>query len=207
MDPNIQILDYISFGCGASLSRTQHDLKLSRMFLHQILLITGVGQIRYLNRALMKFDSKVVVPTQFVLFNTTAIVGSAVLYRDFDKLPFERFVIFLYGCAATFLGVFILARPSPAAVDDDESSTVQGDGLDTQSESGTSNTTRRASTHHRGSFTVGSAPMTGGPSAGSVRVSVRPRTSSSALGLSPAKYLLLATEPPGMSPPPPRAGT
>ncbi|KAF8328618.1 uncharacterized protein EI90DRAFT_3064844 [Cantharellus anzutake] len=68
--------------------------------------------IRYLNRALMKFDSKVVIPTQFVLFNFTAITGSAVLYRDFEHIAFERMVIFLYGCASTFLGVFVLARPT-----------------------------------------------------------------------------------------------
>jgi hypothetical protein len=155
----------------------------------------------------MKFDSKVVIPTQFVLFNLTAIVGSAVLYRDFDKFPFERLVIFLYGCAATFIGVFILARTSPSAVDDDEASTVQGDRPDTQSESGTSPTAHRASIHYRGSFSFspaqnhpnllfpGTTPLTAGPSAGSVRATVRPRASSSTIMLSPAKYLLLATEP------------
>jgi hypothetical protein len=35
--------------------------------LSQVLLGTGVGQIRYLNRALMRFDSKHVIPTQFVM--------------------------------------------------------------------------------------------------------------------------------------------
>lgn len=181
----------------------------------QILLITGVGQIRYLNRALMKFDSKVVIPTQFVLFNFTAIVGSAVLYRDFDKLPFERFVIFIYGCAATFLGVFTLARTNPSAVNDDEASTVRG-GPDTQSENGTSTTAHQASIHHGSPSThspaqnhpnllfPGSAPPIAGSSAGSVRATIRPRASSSTIGLSPAKYLLLATEPisPGSVPPP-----
>ncbi|TBU39156.1 magnesium transporter NIPA-domain-containing protein [Dichomitus squalens] len=81
-----------------------------------VLLITGVGQIRYLNRALMRFDSKVVVPTQFVTFNLSAIVGSAILYGDFKKATFHQLVTFLYGCGATFLGVFIIAwapvRPS-----------------------------------------------------------------------------------------------
>lgn len=80
----------------------------------------------------MKFDSKVVIPTQFVLFNFNAIIGSAVLYRDFDKVPFERLVIFLYGCAATFLGVFILARPSAQHPEEDE----DDGGTETQSETG-----------------------------------------------------------------------
>lgn len=156
----------------------------------------------------MKFDSKVVVPTQFVLFNLAAIVGSAVLYRDFDKLPFERFVIFLYGCAATSLGVFILARPSQHPADDDESSTVQGDVVDTQSESTTSVTARRTRTHHRNSFAISpqqnhNPPVPASTSTGSLRL--RPRASSSGIGLSPAKYLLIATEPiqPSGSAPPP----
>lgn len=74
-----------------------------------ILLGTGVGQIRYLNRALMKFDSKIVVPTQFVFFNLSAIVGSAILYGDFKKASFHQIVTFLYGCGATFAGVFLIS--------------------------------------------------------------------------------------------------
>ncbi|KAG8928369.1 plasma membrane fusion protein prm1, partial [Tulasnella sp. 417] len=76
-----------------------------------VLLGTGVGQVRYLNRALMSFDSKIVVPTQFVLFTLAAIVGSAILYRDFDNISFYRFIVFLYGVATTFAGVLILTRP------------------------------------------------------------------------------------------------
>jgi hypothetical protein len=73
-----------------------------------VLLGTGILQIRYLNRALMHFDSKIVIPTQFVFFNLTAIVGSAILYRDFEHVDFHTFLTFVYGCVTTFLGVFIL---------------------------------------------------------------------------------------------------
>ncbi|EJD01208.1 DUF803-domain-containing protein [Fomitiporia mediterranea MF3/22] len=73
-----------------------------------VLIGTGIGQIRYLNRALMKFDSKVVIPAQFVFFNISAIVGSAVLYGDFRKATLHQMVTFLYGCGATFAGVFML---------------------------------------------------------------------------------------------------
>ncbi|KAG7445855.1 DUF803-domain-containing protein [Guyanagaster necrorhizus] len=75
-----------------------------------VLAVTGIGQIRYLNRALMRFDSKIVIPTQFVLFNLSAIVGSAILYGDFQKASFHQIVTFLYGCSATFVGVYIIAR-------------------------------------------------------------------------------------------------
>lgn len=78
-----------------------------------VLAVTGIGQIRYLNRALMRFDSKIVIPTQFVLFNLSAIVGSAILYGDFQKASFHQIVTFLYGCSATFAGVYTIARSPP----------------------------------------------------------------------------------------------
>ncbi|KAH9048991.1 DUF803-domain-containing protein [Lactarius hengduanensis] len=88
-----------------------------------VLFGTGVGQIRYLNRALMRFDSKVVIPTQFVLFNLSAILGSAILYGDFRTAKFHQFVTFMYGCAATFAGVWVIAwepasnEPTPGSND------------------------------------------------------------------------------------------
>jgi hypothetical protein len=55
---------------------------------------------------------QVVVPTQFVLFNLSAISGSAILYGDFKTAKFHQFVTFIYGCAATFAGVWIIAWPA-----------------------------------------------------------------------------------------------
>jgi magnesium transporter len=58
--------------------------------------------------------SQVVIPTQFVLFNLSAILGSAILYGDFRTAKFHQFVTFMYGCAATFAGVWIIAWvPTP----------------------------------------------------------------------------------------------
>jgi magnesium transporter len=66
--------------------------KTTVLIVLQVLVATGVGQIRYLNRALMRFDSKLVVPGQFVLFNLSAIVGSAILYQDFRRVSFHQMV-------------------------------------------------------------------------------------------------------------------
>jgi hypothetical protein len=52
---------------------------------------------------------QVVIPIQFVFFNLSAIVGSAILYGDFRKATFHQFVTFVYGCLATFIGVFVIA--------------------------------------------------------------------------------------------------
>ena len=51
-------------------------------------------------------------------------MGSAILYGDFKKATFHQLVTFLYGCVATFLGVFIIAwalrRAGARRGDDDE---------------------------------------------------------------------------------------
>ncbi|KAJ3485017.1 hypothetical protein NLI96_g5248 [Meripilus lineatus] len=95
-----------------------------------VLLGTGVGQIRYLNRALMRFDSKIVVPTQFVFFNLSAIVGSAILYGDFKRASFHQIITFLYGCCATFLGVFIITwSPNTSSEEDSSQDVEEGPGV------------------------------------------------------------------------------
>ena len=47
-----------------------------------------------------------------MLFNLSAILGSAILYGDFKEASFHQLVTFLYGCAATFGGVYLIARSS-----------------------------------------------------------------------------------------------
>lgn len=73
-----------------------------------VLVVTAFLQIRYVNRALQRFDSTQVIPTQFVLFTLSVIIGSAVLYRDFETADAERFGKFIGGCMLTFLGVYLI---------------------------------------------------------------------------------------------------
>lgn len=61
------------------------------------------------------------VPTQFVLFTLSAIIGSAILYGDFEKATFHQTVAFLYGVATTFVGVFVIAWAPNNAENDEES--------------------------------------------------------------------------------------
>ncbi|KAG2209954.1 hypothetical protein INT47_003389 [Mucor saturninus] len=73
-----------------------------------VLVVTAVLQIKYLNKALQRFDSTEVIPTQFVLFTVSAIIGSAVLYHDFDGMDMEQMSRFMSGCAVEFLGVYLI---------------------------------------------------------------------------------------------------
>ncbi|RHZ53836.1 DUF803 domain membrane protein [Aspergillus thermomutatus] len=85
-----------------------------------VLVFSALMQIRYINRALQRFDSTQVIPTQFVLFTLSVIIGSAVLYRDFESYTAERASKFVCGCLMTFLGVYFITSGRVRA--DDESS-------------------------------------------------------------------------------------
>ncbi|KAJ6132479.1 Magnesium transporter NIPA [Penicillium samsonianum] len=73
-----------------------------------VLVSSALMQIRYINRALQRFDSTQVIPTQFVLFTLAVIIGSAVLYRDFESITADRATKFVGGCLLTFLGVYFI---------------------------------------------------------------------------------------------------
>ncbi|KAJ5177052.1 uncharacterized protein N7482_002929 [Penicillium canariense] len=73
-----------------------------------VLVFSALMQIRYINRALQRFDSTQVIPTQFVLFTLSVIIGSAVLYRDFESMSAARAGKFVGGCFLTFLGVYFI---------------------------------------------------------------------------------------------------
>lgn len=74
---------------------------------------TAVLQVKYLNRALQRFDSTQVIPTQFVLFTMSVIIGSAVLYRDFENVGLARLGKFAGGCGMTFVGVYLISSKRP----------------------------------------------------------------------------------------------
>lgn len=85
-----------------------------------VLVSTAVMQIKYINRALQRFNATMVIPTQFVMFTISVIVGSAVLYRDFERQKPEDGVKFGSGCALTFFGVWCITSGRSKDTDDHE---------------------------------------------------------------------------------------
>ncbi|EEH33828.2 DUF803 domain membrane protein [Paracoccidioides lutzii Pb01] len=94
-----------------------------------VLAFSALMQIRYINRALQRFDSTQVIPTQFVLFTISVIVGSAVLYRDFESTSPERAAKFIGGCALTFLGVYFITS-GRTRIDDSDSESGEEEAID-----------------------------------------------------------------------------
>lgn len=82
-----------------------------------ILVSTAVAQVLYLNRALKLFDSTMVLPVHFVLFTISVIVGSAIMYRDFQHTDSGHLALFFVGCLLTFCGVWIITSSSTKPVD------------------------------------------------------------------------------------------
>jgi len=102
-----------------------------------ILVFTAVMQIKYVNRALQRFDSTQVIPTQFVLFTISVILGSAVLYRDFERQTRADAIKFVAGCALTFFGVWLITSGRKNDKDDDdEEDSLAEDAIDLVDETG-----------------------------------------------------------------------
>lgn len=95
-----------------------------------ILLVTAIMQIRYVNKALQRFDSTQVIPIQFVMFTLCVILGSAILYRDFEKTTAEQAGKFVGGCLLTFFGVFLITSGRQQKEDDDEDLLSEADGVE-----------------------------------------------------------------------------
>lgn len=138
------------------------------------------------------------IPIQFVFFTLSAIIGSAILYGDFRRAKFHEVVTFLYGCAATFAGVFIIAW-SPK-----ESSTIPP--LDDEDERNVAANEETEVDHeglHLGSGSVGrrrrpALVLPSGVKASSrdaLPLPSRHKPSSLAtMGISPAQVIFLITE-------------
>lgn len=94
-----------------------------------VLIATAVMQVKYVNKALQRFDSTQVIPVQFVMFTLSVIIGSAILYRDFEKASAENLVKFVGGCLLTFFGVWLITsgRSSTDGQDDNDESDEEGD--------------------------------------------------------------------------------
>jgi len=92
-----------------------------------VLVGTAIMQVRYVNNALQRFDSTQVIPVQFVMFTLSVIIGSAILYRDFEKTTAENVVKFVGGCLLTFSGVYLITSGRPSQDEDSDDDSEQED--------------------------------------------------------------------------------
>ncbi|GAA5933896.1 hypothetical protein JCM3775_000318 [Rhodotorula graminis] len=79
-----------------------------------VLVGTALLQVNYVNKSLQRFESRVVIPTQYMTFALSTIVGSAILYRDFEGVALPSLVNFSFGCVVSAGGVYLLTRDPPS---------------------------------------------------------------------------------------------
>ncbi|GAA5959387.1 hypothetical protein JCM3765_006588 [Sporobolomyces pararoseus] len=75
-----------------------------------ILLITAFTQVNFINKSLQRFESRIVIPTQYMTFSLWSVFGSAILYRDFKGIQGEKLLNFGFGCLVSATGVYYLTR-------------------------------------------------------------------------------------------------
>ncbi|KAI5475616.1 hypothetical protein MNV49_001126 [Pseudohyphozyma bogoriensis] len=80
-----------------------------------VLIGTALIQVNFVNKSLQRFESRIVIPAQFCSFSLSAIIGSAILYREFEGVDFDKAVNFAFGCGVSALGVYILTRSSSSS--------------------------------------------------------------------------------------------
>jgi magnesium transporter len=81
-----------------------------------VLVVTGVVQVIYINRAMKNHDSTLVVPTNFVFFTISAILSGIIYYNEFDGLTMTQVLLFLLGCMFSFIGVFLIQYDRPSVL-------------------------------------------------------------------------------------------
>jgi len=80
-----------------------------------VLACTAVLQIRYLNEAMENFGNMETVPVYYVLFTLATLVGSNILYKDFEDEDPSSLALFGGGCLFTFCGVKLLTSSESGA--------------------------------------------------------------------------------------------
>ena len=127
-----------------------------------------------------------------MLFTLSAVIGSAVLYRDFQRATFHQMVTFTYGCGTTFAGVFVITwangnNHEVGQAVDEGSGQTGGEGEQTAPSGGIP----------VGSLNARSRPALVIPKAARETPVLRNKQSTLSLaGYSPARNLLLVHTPP-----------
>ncbi|GAA5931142.1 uncharacterized protein JCM15063_002556 [Sporobolomyces koalae] len=75
-----------------------------------VLLATAFLQVNFINKSLQRFESRVVIPTQYMTFALMSIIGSAILYGDFKGMSASKLLNFGFGCLVSAAGVYLLTR-------------------------------------------------------------------------------------------------
>ncbi|KAL4236308.1 NIPA-like protein 2 [Mactra antiquata] len=105
-----------------------NQLKYYTFYIMTIVMFsTAILQVKFLNMAMQKFESTIVVPTNFVFFTISAIIAGIVFYKEFWGMTALDIFVFLIGCGMSFVGVYFIVAGKPS-IDNIKKATTEADG-------------------------------------------------------------------------------
>jgi hypothetical protein len=72
------------------------------------ILVTGIGQVYYINQGLKKYDALLQVPCFYVVYTLCGIISGGIYFNDFQSFSQLQFFMFFVGVSLTFVGVIFL---------------------------------------------------------------------------------------------------
>ncbi|KAI9164513.1 hypothetical protein H9P43_008372 [Blastocladiella emersonii ATCC 22665] len=84
------------------------------------ILVTGVGQVYYINQGLSRYDALLQVPCFYVVYTLASIVSGGVYFNEFATFSSFQFIMFIVGVSLTFVGVAFLTGRLRSSGDPDE---------------------------------------------------------------------------------------
>ncbi|ORZ39244.1 magnesium transporter NIPA-domain-containing protein [Catenaria anguillulae PL171] len=86
------------------------------------ILLTGVGQVYYINAGLKRYDALLQVPCFYVVYTLSSIISGGVYFNEFSSFSSFQFVMFVVGVSLTFIGVACLtgrlkSQPDPPMIE------------------------------------------------------------------------------------------
>lgn len=99
----------VSVAVVSTLSGDNQFVSVLPFFLVFVMVACISLQLYYLNSALDRFGASVVVPIYYVMFTSCSILGSAVLYRDFDEFDSQSIIVLLCGQLVNVTGVYLIS--------------------------------------------------------------------------------------------------
>nr|KAI8757238.1 magnesium transporter NIPA2-like [Biomphalaria glabrata] len=101
-----------SKGVGTAINATiRGDNEFTNWMTYVLLAVVIVCillELNFLNRALASFNTAVVTPILYVIFTSFVITGSAILFKEFEKMPALDIVGNLCGFLVIIAGIFLL---------------------------------------------------------------------------------------------------
>lgn len=93
-----------------SFSGSNQFIYFETWFFTLFLILCGISQVNYLNKALDTFNTAVVSPVYYVMFTTLTIIASMIMFKEWDAQNATQIATELCGFFTILCGTFLLHK-------------------------------------------------------------------------------------------------